>query len=356
MAAAQKKRVELDHRKLHANTLSYYGTPESIVRQMIGYAWGEPEYSYSFDKIHVVDEDLARRHPWRVLEPSAGLGAIALEVRECQPNATIRCVELDVDRAKHLSDDGFETYQMDFLEYHPAMFEKPEDNPDGDLLFDTILMNPPFAGDTYIKHIMHAWELLSPNGMLIALAPPSFTFSSRLEWFKDFVNMHGWYDDLPKQAFKDSGAGNITVKVIRMQKFDQSWRMKERDGFINWHCSVVAMHWTCDSNMCSQEERLHAALYEEPRAFDLIGDPTPHTVDIHIRPFLKRALEYTRSYDEPVVWGDPEWKDMIAYYMVRYNEYADYRRSKEAEAQQAAVLPAPEPKKSRGRKSTKVAQ
>ncbi len=85
--------------------------------------------------------------------------------------------------------------------------------------FEAILMNPPFAvaGDplAYITHIEHAVSMLSPWGILVAIAPPSFTYRSdrRSSAFRAMVETRGGWEALPENAFTASGTEVSTVML-----------------------------------------------------------------------------------------------------------------------------------------------
>lgn len=170
------------------NPLAYFATPPQIAARMVEAARMEG------------DE--------QVLEPSAGEGAICDAVRSTHPQATIRAVEIDPCRAAMLHAKGYDVHEQDFLTFRSLM------------LFDTILMNPPFAVDTdplaYITHIEHAFSLLAPWGRLVAIAPTGFTFRTdrRSAGFRAFVEQHGGWDDLPAKAFSASDTGVSTVMIV----------------------------------------------------------------------------------------------------------------------------------------------
>ncbi len=93
-----------------------------------------------------------------VLEPSAGGGSLALAIREVY-NIDPMCFEIDPHYCATLKKLGFEVWNGDFLEAVDGWF-------------DVVIMNPPFLGNEYLKHILHAYtNFLAPGGMLTAIAP-----------------------------------------------------------------------------------------------------------------------------------------------------------------------------------------
>lgn len=155
----------------------------------------------------VVGEMIRRAQPlsgMRVLEPSAGAGAIADDARAC--GALVTCVEISPYHATLLRAKHHTVHEQDFLAFDGEPFE-------------CVLMNPPFtvAGDTlaYITHIERAYGLLAPGGRLIAIAPNGFISRNdrRCAAFRASVTERGGWDELPEGAFRPSGTG---VKAVML--------------------------------------------------------------------------------------------------------------------------------------------
>lgn len=64
-----------------------------------------------------------------------------------------------------------------------------------------------------------AWITLKQGGLMIAIAPLGFTFSSvaKLRNFKEFMDSLGTYKQLPDDTFKASGT-SISTTLIQIQK------------------------------------------------------------------------------------------------------------------------------------------
>lgn len=141
----------------------------------------------------------------RVLEPSAGRGAIALAVAPLC--ARLHLVEVQSQLAEHLSGvrGGFDTvWRGDFLKMR------------ADPRFDVVLMNPPFAKQADIHHVTHATKMLKPGGRLVAVMGAGITFRNNklTVVFRELVDdMHGTIEPLPEGSFKVSGTGVNTVLV-----------------------------------------------------------------------------------------------------------------------------------------------
>jgi predicted RNA methylase len=79
----------------------------------------------------------------RAFEPSAGRGALAVELR--RRGCSVTCCEIDKANEDHLLALGFEVWGGDFFDVGEAI---PR--------FDLAVMNPPFEGGQTEQHIMHA--------------------------------------------------------------------------------------------------------------------------------------------------------------------------------------------------------
>lgn len=175
------------------NPTAFFPTPDSVIAEM---------------PFHLMPYGTER-----ILEPSAGKGAIAEVIRHhCSVHkieARLDVVEILPKFRTILKNKGFNVVEEpDFLAY------KPEQS------YDAILMNPPFnlEGDTlaYITHIEHAWSMLAEGGVLVAIAPggASFKTDKRTAAFRAFVEEHGEIQKLASGAFKESGTGANTVMII----------------------------------------------------------------------------------------------------------------------------------------------
>jgi predicted RNA methylase len=149
---------------------------------------------------------LERGH--RVLEPSAGHGALA--VGAAASGSQIYCIELlprNVAVLRGLQEicPRIETVlEGDFLSLKPER------------VYDRVVMNPPFARQADIRHVLHAHQWLKPGGLLVAVMAAGVTFrQDRLSSdFRALVDARGGsIDPLPEGAFKASGTSVRTVVV-----------------------------------------------------------------------------------------------------------------------------------------------
>lgn len=140
----------------------------------------------------------------RVLEPSAGKGAIAYACADA--GATVDCYELMEANFVALAGDARlgPVRHMDFLTQAP------------EASYDRVVMNPPFLKQRDIKHVLHALKFLKPGGLLVSVMASSVTFrDNRLtQDFRDLVRARGGdIEALPDGSFKASGTNVNTVIV-----------------------------------------------------------------------------------------------------------------------------------------------
>lgn len=167
----------------------YFPTPPALARQLVALA------------------DVRAEH--KVLEPSAGRGAIARLLATVVPEERLYLVELDGSHHQALERAGFHAPQLihgDFLT-----------TPDLPAPFDRIVMNPPFERQLDIKHVLHAWDLLAPAGRLTAIMSSAITYRTTklADQLRELIAgcPDGNIAANAPDAFNESGAGVRTVTV-----------------------------------------------------------------------------------------------------------------------------------------------
>jgi SAM-dependent methyltransferase len=166
----------------------YFPTPTPVVQQLI---------------------DLAELKPgMEVLEPSAGRGAIAGPIAAA--DCVVDCIEVQETNAKVIFDAGYANLVLvrDFLTTVPSA------NVTG---YDRVVMNPPFARQDDIRHVMHAHRFLKPGGLLVAVMSNGITFRDTplTREFRALLETEGGQiHPLPAGAFKESGTGVHTVIAV----------------------------------------------------------------------------------------------------------------------------------------------
>jgi len=135
----------------------------------------------------------------RVLEPSCGDGRLMDALRRA--GAVAQGVEIDRARAEACKEKGFSVICGNFLEVMP----------NADLVFDAVVMNPPFYGKHYAKHVRHALRFVKPGGTVTAILPATARHDHGL-----LDDLRPRWNDLPIGSFAESGT-NIctTVATIR---------------------------------------------------------------------------------------------------------------------------------------------
>jgi len=163
--------------------LGYFPTPAAVVNRLV--------------ELAKIESDMV------VLEPSAGRGAIALELSKV--SAGVDCVEIDPSHLAALS--SAQSYRYieigDFL----ALTPKP--------IYDRVVMNPPFAKNVAPKHVLHAAKFLKRGGKLVSVMPSSVMYRSD-EWNKSIRREVVDIEPLPDNSFAESGT-NVSTVIVTLQ-------------------------------------------------------------------------------------------------------------------------------------------
>ena len=161
-----------------ARDLQFYPTPAKVIEEIL-YAVG-------------IEERRGDRAPYRILEPSCGDGRI-LDAIQARGHKAIG-VEVDPGRAAEARAKGHGVITGNFLEQPPEP------------VFDRVVMNPPFYGRHYVKHVRHALRFLKPGGILVSVLPASAHY--------DHGEIKGRWHDLPVASFAESGTNIPTGYMI----------------------------------------------------------------------------------------------------------------------------------------------
>jgi hypothetical protein len=155
--------------------LQYYPTPQAVVECVLS--------------------DVYIKKGEKILEPSCGCGRFMDAIKAKGGN--VIGIEVDAGRANQCRAKGHSVMVANFLETVPT----------GD--YDRVIMNPPFYGKHYAKHIEHAMKFLKPDGVLTAILPATARYDHGL--------LDGKWSDLPIGSFRESGT-NINVTVLTKRK------------------------------------------------------------------------------------------------------------------------------------------
>jgi len=169
--AAEEKPTQKQASTAIAKDLQYYPTPSAVVDNIVA--------------------DLYPLKGQKVLEPSCGDGRFMDALRKA--GARVMGIEVDASRAAQSRAKGHSVLVANFLETAPT----------GD--FDRVVMNPPFYGRHYAKHVNHAIKFLKPGGILTAILPATARYDHGL--------LEGRWSDLPVGSFSESGT-NINTTIL----------------------------------------------------------------------------------------------------------------------------------------------
>lgn len=114
----------------------------------------------------------------RVLEPSCGVGVLANEARG--RGCYVDCIEKEPTLVELTRAQGFYVHEADFLSLMPGPYFGE---------YDRVLMNPPFAFERDVKHVVHAFDFLRDGGVLVSCIQQLYTFSPRWQYrlFRDWL-------------------------------------------------------------------------------------------------------------------------------------------------------------------------
>lgn len=149
--------------------LQFYPTPRSVIERVL-------------DEAHLPKGS-------RCLEPSCGEGNIMHALRS--RGFAVTGIEYHAGRAAVCRENGFAVQVGNFLDLPPV------DE------YDAVVMNPPFSGTHWAKHVQHAIKWLKPHGRIVAILPATAEGS-------DLLPKGGSWTDLPLGSFRESGT-NVCV-------------------------------------------------------------------------------------------------------------------------------------------------
>ena len=150
------------------------------------------------------------------------------------------CIELMPANAQALRDQRHSVSERDFLTMQPSP------------LMDRVVMNPPFARQADIKHVLHALRFLRDGGRLVSVMSASVTFrENRLtQDFRALVSSRsGSIEELPEGAFQviwnDGAHGNRDyprmTERMTLSEYRQHVGVSKRIGaaFTGWKGGLV---------------------------------------------------------------------------------------------------------------------
>jgi predicted RNA methylase len=154
--------------------------------------------------------DVKKDH--RILEPSAGGGAIVRSIFERLGRVQVNVCEIDEKNRQRLIkefDDAVFVAAFDFLNLSPL-----------NVGYDRIIANPPFSRQQDIDHVTHMYECLEPGGRLVSVMSAAVMFRTNRKTvdFRELVEREGGaIEPLPEGSFKSSGT-DVNTCVVRIDK------------------------------------------------------------------------------------------------------------------------------------------
>lgn len=213
------------------NKFHFYPTPESIFAEIVRFS----DLSFLGESGRTI----------RVLEPSCGDGGlINMLLAYAKANSRIFDItgyEIDPLNVIACQESGLNVFEADFLKVVP------------DPSFELVVANPPFAGETFIKHIRHAQKFLTPEGTMIVVVPTAWikanNKSADRQWLLEQAHAGG--DSLldsgeyfPAGTFEGVG---IETTFITLRSAGKAEAILASGEFKEKHLSVFDMFFASSS-------------------------------------------------------------------------------------------------------------
>jgi predicted RNA methylase len=168
----------------------------------------DPRLAGFFPTPIAIAQDLAARlgikPGWRVLEPSAGTGRLAVAARDL--GAVVECVEPLPKNRDALTALGFALVGTDIMALDPEAHDGPD--------YDAVIANPPF--DYEVEHVTRMGRFLDAGAPVASIMSGGVQFRDTREavQFRSFLAAHdGTIEPMPDGSFLESGTGVRTVIV-----------------------------------------------------------------------------------------------------------------------------------------------
>ena len=142
----------------------------------------------------------------KILEPSAGNGALINAVLRLYSDIIIDCYELNPLNRKALE-------KITNVNVIGDDFTKRLDNEE----YDVIIANPPFSKNQDIIHLMKMWDNLRYGGRIACITGTHWMFSNdtkSVEFREWIIGKYTFQHEFPKGTFKESGTDIATILLI----------------------------------------------------------------------------------------------------------------------------------------------
>ena len=141
----------------------------------------------------------------RILEPSAGRGAIIKAIHRVLPGIVVDYYELMPENREMIS-------SMKGICYKGEDFTKVDPSP----IYDRIIANPPFSNNQDVKHVRIMYDWLSTGGRIVAITSTHWCTGSEkiCEDFRAWLKDHNaQITDIEAGAFRESNT-EVSTKII----------------------------------------------------------------------------------------------------------------------------------------------
>lgn len=155
----------------------------------------------------------------KVLEPEAGKGNIADRLRD--EKADVDTIEQQSSLRDILTMKGHKIIGADFLDHKEGGY-------------DRIVMNPPFENGQDIDHVLHAYDLLKPDGRIVAIMSesPFFREDAKAREFRQWLDsVGGTSEKLPSGSFMDSDRSTgVATRLVVIDKSEEAPKFARGEG------------------------------------------------------------------------------------------------------------------------------
>jgi hypothetical protein len=196
----------------NVNGDSYFPTPDKLAADLAELLFSNDEIRAMRDMIAYLDENKEETHPLRILEPSAGDGALIRAVSDRLgdiPHHFYAC-EISPGRRDILQKmPNISLVGDDFLSHVP-------DRP-----YDRIIANPPFDRDLWAQHMLHAHSILNQNrGQLAFIGPTGGRTDAAIE-IQARINLMGETTQHPAKSFSSGQfKAGVSTQEAQLHAFD----------------------------------------------------------------------------------------------------------------------------------------
>ena len=142
----------------------------------------------------------------KVLEPSAGRGALVRAIHRSSPDVVVDCYEMMPENKELLLRlGGINIIGDDFTK--STIGKK----------YTKIIANPPFSGNQDIRHVRMMYDMLEQGGTLASITSAHWEFAEEKtcrdfrKWLED---VGGAKYEIESGAFKESGTGVRTLAIV----------------------------------------------------------------------------------------------------------------------------------------------